>query len=170
MVREQRLVDNRTFLLGLDQLYRDSIKRHERGELLRCAQRVAATLQVAPADVPVEGYYAEHKQLTEYFCLIRALQTLDENFAPALTSMPEFQRLLEVMSSSLYGRPQTNGKLLPVARDALSEALRQTMPEWTVARLTATAYAVARERDDFRSTAIATRTWFLTKKRDLHDH
>lgn len=56
MLREHRIVDNRTFLLGLDYLYRNAMKRHECGELLRCARHVAAALRVAPAAVPVEGY------------------------------------------------------------------------------------------------------------------
>lgn len=79
MFNERRILDNRTFLLGLDYLYRNLMKDHERGELLVCARLVAATLRVAPADVAVEGYYAENKQLTEYFRLIRTLQTLDED-------------------------------------------------------------------------------------------
>jgi len=32
MFEECRIVDNRTFLLGLDKLYRDAMKRQERGE------------------------------------------------------------------------------------------------------------------------------------------
>lgn len=55
MFKERRIVDNRTFLLGLDKLYRDAMKRHERGELLHCARRVAVALQVAPAAGPVAG-------------------------------------------------------------------------------------------------------------------
>jgi hypothetical protein len=47
------VVDNRVFLLGLDKLYRDAMKQHERGDLLRCARRVAQALHAAPADAPV---------------------------------------------------------------------------------------------------------------------
>ncbi len=75
---ERRVVDDRVFLLGLDKLYRDAMKQHERGELLGCARRVAEALHVTPADVPVEGYYAEDERLTEYFRLVRALQDVDE--------------------------------------------------------------------------------------------
>jgi len=60
------VVDDRVFLLGLDQLYREAMKWHERGELLTCARRVAATLGVSPADVPIEGYYGEDEDLAEY--------------------------------------------------------------------------------------------------------
>ena len=41
MTTEQRIVDDRVFLLGLDKFYRDAMKRHERGELLESARRVA---------------------------------------------------------------------------------------------------------------------------------
>lgn len=37
MSTERRVVDNRFFSLGLDGLYRDAMKEHERGELLGCA-------------------------------------------------------------------------------------------------------------------------------------
>jgi hypothetical protein len=158
MSREHRVVDNRTFLLGLDKLYRDAMKRHERGELLNCARRVAAALRVAPADVPVEGYYTENHQLTEYFRLMRALQAAGEESKPVVASLSEFQRLLEVMSSPLYGRPIVTGKLLPTGRDALSEALYATMPEWNLPRLLEAAYKAANEGDDFSLVGLAART------------
>lgn len=99
-----RVVDNRTFLLGLDELYREAMKVHERGELLHCARRVAATLEVAPAVVPIEGYYTEDQQLTEYFRLMRALQVISDKRTSEVASLPEFQRLLDVTSAPLYGK------------------------------------------------------------------
>jgi len=50
------------------------MKDHERQELLGCAQRVAAALQVEPANLPIEGYYVEEPELRTYFRLLRALQ------------------------------------------------------------------------------------------------
>jgi len=61
---DEHVVDNRVFLLGLDQLYRERVKRHESTELLTCARAVAARLNVAPAAVPIEGYYTETKELS----------------------------------------------------------------------------------------------------------
>jgi hypothetical protein len=61
---ERLVVDNRVFLLGLDELYRESMKTHERSELLICARETADALSVAPADVPIEGYYTEDEALT----------------------------------------------------------------------------------------------------------
>jgi hypothetical protein len=157
MRTERRVVDNRVFLLGLDKLYRDAMKRHERGDLLRCARRVSDAARVTPAVVPVEGYYAEDEQLTEYFRLVRALQDVDESATSSVGSLPEFQRLRDVTSSPLYGRPEYNGKLLPAGRDALSQALRDTFPDWTIARLTAAAYSTALETDEISLVGLAAR-------------
>jgi hypothetical protein len=156
MSEEQRIVDNQTFLLGLDNLYREAIKPHERGELLQCARQVATVLQVAPATVPVEGYYAEDQQLTEYFCLMRALQDVNDKRRTEVASLPEFQRLLDVTSAPLYGKPMQSDSLLPAGRDALSQALFDTpVSEWNVQRLTETAHRVAKETDDYSLVGLA---------------
>lgn len=154
---ERYVVDNRVFLLGLDKLYRDAIKQHERGELLTAVRCVTSVLQVAPANVPVEGYYPEEQELTEYFRLVRALQEVDESRTAEVSALPEFQRLREVMSAPLFGRPQYLGKLLPVGRDALSEALLKTRPQWTVVSLTRAAYEIAKETDDISLVGLAAR-------------
>lgn len=155
---ERCVVDNRVFLLGLDQLYRDAMQRHERVELLPCARTVAAALHIMPADVPVEGYYADDPYLTEYFRLMRALQEAHDNRTAEVVALPEFQRLLEIASARLYGPPVQRNKLLPVGRDALSEALRVTWPDWTVTHLTASACAVARDADDISLVGLAAHT------------
>ena len=127
---ERCIVDNRVFLLGLDQLYREAMQPHEGAELLSCARTVAGALSIVivPAPVPVEGYYAEDPHLTEYFNLMRALQDTEENRTAEVAALPEFRRLVQVSSAPLYGRPVQRGKLLPVGRDALSEALWATLP------------------------------------------
>ncbi len=157
MPTERCIVNNRVFLLGLDKLYRDAVKEHERAELLSCARRVASALQVTPTNAPVEGYYAEDPRLTEYFHLVRALQQVDESRTSEVAALPEFHRLRDVTSAHLYGRPQQHDKLLPVGRDALSQALLDTRPEWTVARLTAVAYSTAHETDDLSLVGLAAR-------------
>lgn len=154
---EKRIVNNRVFLLGLDGLYRDAIKPDERGELLQCALRVAETLGIEPADVPIEGYYAEDDQLTEYFRLVRALQAVDEKSKPMVDSLPEFQRLCEVMSAPLYGRPKYARTLLPVGSDALSQALLDTFPNWTIANLTEVAHKRSLEGEEFSLVGLAAR-------------
>ncbi len=112
-MQERHVVDNRVFLLGLDALYRSAMKRNEGFELLRCAREVAWTLHVKPADVPVEGYYAEDERLTEYFRLLRALQEEPNSRVAAVERLPAYQRLYEVTSSPLYGRHATKTSCCP---------------------------------------------------------
>jgi len=125
-----RVIDNRIFLLGLDGLYRDAVKPHERGELLDCARKVANVLGVRPRDGPVEGYYSEHPQLTEYFKLIRALQEVPKDRISVLAGLFKCERLLTVTSAALYGRSRDEDKLLSAAENALTRALSDCQPEW----------------------------------------
>ncbi len=152
-----RLVDNRSFLLGLDGLYRSSMKALESEKLLPCARAVAEALQVQPANVPIEGYYHETPALEEYFRWMRSLQEQDEKAEAQVKHLSEFQLLWAVTNSPLYGRPQREGKLLPVGRDPLSQALRDTAPQWTVDRLTKAAYAAALQFDDYSLVGLAAR-------------
>ena len=152
------VVNNRVFLLGLDELYRTAMKKRERGELLDCAQRVATSLNVQPADVPVEGYYTEHPDLTTYFQLVRALQSVPLERASEVDSLPQFRRLLAVTSSPIFG-PPIREYLLPKGNDPLSVALKaaRSEEEWTVPLLTAAAGKVARETDDYSLVGLASR-------------
>lgn len=155
--RERRVVDNRVFLLGLDDLYRNTMKRNEGLELLGCAREVAWSLHVKPADVPVEGYYAEDARLTEYFRLLRALQEEPNSRVGAVEGLPAYQRLYAVTSSRLFGFPRNEDKLLPVGHDALSNALQQLAPRWTIPTLTAAAEQAARAMDDYSLVGLAAR-------------
>lgn len=151
------VVDNRVLLLGLDQLYREAMKQQERGELLDCARRVAEKLGVPPADVPIEGYYGQDSALSEYFRLMRGLQDIPSAARDAVAGLAEFRRLHDVTAAPLYGRVRDADKLLPVGRDPLSQALDDTKPDWTAARLTAEAAAIARDWDDFSLVGLAAR-------------
>ncbi len=152
------IVDDRRFLLGLDELYRAAVKRHEQGELLACAQRVANAMNVVPADVPVEGYYSEHPDLTTYFQLLRAFQKVPLERACEVESLQQFQRLLAVTSSPIYGSP-VRKYLLPKGRDPFSAALRaaSSAEEFTVPLLTASAAQIASDTDDYSLVGLACR-------------
>jgi hypothetical protein len=155
MKTDLRVVNNRVFLLGLDELYREAMKRHERDELLRCARETARTLSVAPADVPIEGYYTEDEALTEYFRLIRALQQVRKGRESEVASLTGFKRLRHVTESPIFGPPFNGLFLLTVGEDALSVALEKTFPEWTVENLTNVAFECAAEFSDFSLVALA---------------
>jgi hypothetical protein len=145
---EERVVDDRMFLLGLDELYRIGIKEHERAELLVAAREVASTLGVRPAEGPVEGHYGQDDQLREYFQLMRALQGVEASARPRVEGLRDFQTLSQVAASPLFGEPTFNGMLFPVSRDPLARA-RDTVATWSVAELTEAAHRIAAESDDF---------------------
>ena len=105
MNKDLRIVTNQVFLLGLDELYRTAMKRHESAELLECARNVASTLGVAPADVPIEGYYTESSELTEYFQLVRSLQDQPIDRETELPESEPYSRLVAVTSCLLYTSP-----------------------------------------------------------------
>jgi hypothetical protein len=155
---EHCIVDNTVFLLGLDSLYRDAMKGHERGELLACARELAEVLDVAPAAVPIEGYYGEEPELALYFRLMRALQDVGPERQSEVAPLTPFLRLHEVAAAPLYGRARDVGKLFPVGRDPLSQALEDGGPAWSVARLTSAAGACARAWDDFSLVGLAARS------------
>jgi len=153
---EVRVVDDRTFLRGLDQLYRDAMRVHERDELLKCARALCEALGVAPKDVPIEGYYSEEAELTEYFRRVRALQDVSSNEQPRVDAMPAFQRLKAVTSSPIFGLLGDPKLLLPTGRDPLSLALRDLqIGDWGVAALTAKAREIAHAGDDYSLVGLA---------------
>lgn len=153
MTHDSNVVDDRVFLLGLDKLYRDAMRLHERSELLACARKVAKLLRASPAEVPVEGYYAEEEALTEYFLLLRALQGVDREARASVDSRPEFQRLFAVASSPIFGVTESAG-LLPAGRDALSRAMDERRP-WTLGSLVAAAGEISRATDDISLVGLA---------------
>ncbi len=150
-------IDNRTFVIGLDELYRNAMKRFESVTLLPCARTVAKTLDAPPANVPVEGYYHETPALQEYFLWMRRLQEVDESAEAQVGRLREFQLLWDVTSSPLFGRAQRHGKLLPVGRDPLAQALLDTRPNWHLEGLVKAAYEAAIRYDDVSLVGLAAR-------------
>lgn len=154
--RKVCVVDDRTFLKGLDFRYRAAMRVHEQQELLACARELCQVLEVEPADVPVEGYYSEHPDLAEYFRRMRALQLIPGSERPRVEQLAAFQRLLGVVSSPLFGTAGSRLSLLPQSIDPLSTALRQVdLDHWSVATLTAAAQRIAREGEDFSLVGLA---------------
>ena len=158
MAGTSHVVNNRVLVLGLDALYREAMKRHERGELLACAVDLAAALAVPPADVPIEGYYAEEPELTRYFRLLRALQAVPVERTAEVATLAGFKRLHQVVTAPIYGRAEQRECLFPVSLDPLSDALEATIPDWTVPTLTEAAYRIARSTDSISLVGLAART------------
>lgn len=156
----EQIVDDRVLLLGLDQMYRERMKRHESTELLACARAVATTLDVSPRDVPLESYYGQSKRLAEYFRLMRGLQAVDRNHRDRVSDMREFKRLLSVMSAPIYGRSVKGHGLFPTGRDPLVQALEDASvhadeSQWTLGNFVERAHRVAVETQDFSLVGLA---------------
>lgn len=153
-----RIVDNRVLILGIDEIYRKYMKEFESTFLLPQVEVVAEKLNVKETDVPVEGYYGEHKTLTRYFKLMRALQDMDESSKPSVENMPEFQAVWKITNSPIFGKPQNKGKLLPQGRDPLSQAMDDTKETgWESQKIIGRAYEVAMETDDISLVGLAVR-------------
>lgn len=147
-------ITNRVCLLGLDEMYRDAIGFHERNELLASARVVAKKLKLAPADVPVEGYYARDANLAEYFRLMRALQMCDSLQRPRVAKLAAFRQLERVASSPIFGTPSRWG-LLPRSVDALARALDETAPRWGIAQVVDAAARIASHSGEWSLVAVA---------------
>jgi len=154
------IVDNRVFLLGLDMIYREAMKKYEVATLLPCARKTAESLNLTPAEVPIEGYYGETGGLTNYFKWMRALQEPDISEEPRVKDLAEFQLIMRVLQSGLFGTPVREDRLLPAGRDPLSAALKKLAEdgvEWTIPALMSRAHALALGSDDSSLVGLAVR-------------
>jgi len=152
---EKRVVDNRVFLVGLDQLYRAAMKSHERSELLKCVKQVADDLSIVPADVPVEGYYTEDESLTTYFRYVRALQAASIERESEIRHDQAYRRIREVTDSPIFGVPLDIGQLLNQGQDALFNALVATRNDWSVDAITLHAFESASASAEYSLVALA---------------
>lgn len=150
-------VTNRVFLLGLDEIYRSRMKRFEERTLLPLAQIVATRLNIQPGDIPVEGYYAENKQLTLYFRLLRTLQQEPIKKRADIDTLPEFQKLFDVVSSPIFGKQHDSHALLPQAQDPLTIALGKIGSLWNTDNILVAAHDIALQTNDISLVGLASR-------------
>jgi len=152
------VVEDRMLVLSLNRKYRRLMKEFERGTLLRYVRTVASTLGTTGSPGPVEGYYVEDTELTEYFHLMRALQEAPASDEAVVGGLDGYRRLLQVVSSPIFGRPIHGDRLLPKGRNPLGWALLETRPDWTIPGLTAAARRAALREDDISLVGIGART------------
>ncbi len=144
-----REITNRVLILGLDQLYREIMMWFEEGKLLPASRKLMSDLNVKPLDVPIEGYYARRRGLTEYFINMRSLQKLDDEDSLKVRSSDEYQLLFKVSSSPIYGQKSEEGKFFPVMKDPLYLALKSApVRNWSAETLVDKAYHFAKDTDD----------------------
>lgn len=150
-------IDNRIFLLGLDELFRCALKDHEQNVLLPHARTVADLLHISPLPLPIEGYYTETPALREYFQIMRTFQELPLDSGSTIHTHHSYQALLTFVSAPIFGPSHTTSRLLPRSKDALTEALRVATPPWTLPQVIDAAYEQATSTDDISLVGLAAR-------------
>jgi hypothetical protein len=149
------VIDDCRFVIALTEFFRDRFRIYETDTLLPLARDVAKRLGIRPLDVPVEGYYAETEELSEYFRLVRGFQ--QEKIERC--SVPQSLRELRaVFLSGFMGRvcSEDNQSLLPRLSNALNAALER-VSRWNVVTVTRSSKeSVLREDEDLIAVAAAT--------------
>lgn len=148
-------VNNRCLVLGLDYLYREAMKVFEVEKLLPASKALIQQLDIEVIDVPIEGYYTESLQLTDYFRNVRTLQQVSPERKPEFIDSDAYNLLYEVTSSPTFGIAQESG-FLPQTKDSLYFALDSISPEdWNVKTITDKAYRISKELADISLVGIA---------------
>ncbi len=147
------VVDNRAFVVGLSELFRQEMKSYEVANLLPLAETACEALDLSPAVVQVEGHYTESAELERYFRLIRALQNAEIREVTPGSAKDAIFRLREVLASPAMGRVESKDKLLPRTTSPLSEALL-ILSNWSIDGLSRQAAQLVR-RDDAGLVAVA---------------
>lgn len=151
-----KTLDNRSLLLALDYLYRENMKIFEREKLLPASTELVEKLGIPLIDVPVEGYYPESEELTEYFLKIRSLQKCTKIQRQTVQQSESYRLLSNVMSSEIFGKGIEVGDFFTQRRDPLYYALRNiSVREWSVAAITSEANTIAANSDDISLAGIA---------------
>lgn len=140
------ILDNRLFVIGLTEMFRQEMKAVEIATLLPMAESSCRALGLSPAAFRIEGYYGEQQALSRYFGLIRALQAAEIRSLPPGRAGQDLKRLREIFSSPAMGRAEENGRLLPRPSSPFGEALR-TSQSWSIHDLEKRAKALVRNDD-----------------------
>jgi hypothetical protein len=147
------VVDDRAFVVGLSELFRQEMKSYEVATLLPLAETACEALDLSPANVPVEGYYTESVELERFFRLIRALQNAEVREVFPGSAKDAMFRLREVLASPAMGRVESDDRLLPRTTSPLGEALL-ILSNWSIDGLSRQAAQLVR-RDDAGLIAVA---------------
>jgi hypothetical protein len=150
------VVDDRTFVVGLSELFRQEMKSYEAATLLPLAETACAALNLSPAMIPVEGYYTESAELEKFFRLVRALQDSKTSEVSPGSWQNAINRLREVFTSPAMGRIEDSDRVLPRTTSPFGEALR-ILANWSIVGLTRQAQQLVR-KDDAGLVAVAAAT------------
>lgn len=149
-------VDDRLFTLGLTELFRGEMKRHETENLLPLAIAVCREIAIDPSDAPIEGYYDETPELREFFRRVRALQDTRATVVLTPVAGHALKRLSATLNSPALGHVVDDGHLLARNTQVLGEALRISL-RWSIDELVLKAASMVR-KDDCDLVAVAATT------------
>lgn len=147
------IVDDRAFVVGLSELFREAMKIYEVDTLLPIAETACKELDLSPMMILAEGYYAESVELEKYFRLIRALQYADIHDVSPVSGKDAIYKLRKVLTSPNMGRIEENDRVLPRTTSPLGEALR-ILSNWSIDGLSQQAAKLVR-KDDAGLVAVA---------------
>lgn len=150
------IVDDRTFVVGLSELFRQEMKAFEVATLLPLAEHACKVLDLSLPVVPVEGYYAESDELERFFRLVRAMQSADMCKVSPDAGVDAIKRLREVFTSPVMGRLEESDRVLPRTSSPFGEALR-ILADWSIMDLSRHAQQLVRA-DDAGLVAVAAAT------------
>lgn len=125
------VVDDRTFVIGLCELFRQEMQSYEVASLLPLAETACEALDLPPAMVPVEGYYASSEALQRFFQLIRALQNAEMREVSHSLGVNAIEQLRRVYTSPAMGRVDESNRVLPRTSSPFGEALR-ILSDWSI--------------------------------------
>src|SRR4051794_15874457 len=111
MTANLRVVDDTQFVIGLCEMFRQSMAPFEASVVLPLAEEACRVLGVAPLAVPVEGYYSDSVALARLFRLVRALQSVE--LRDRAEPPGPVARLRKIYDSPAFGRPSRQGTMLP---------------------------------------------------------
>lgn len=140
------VVDDRTFVVGLCELFREHMKVYEVATLLPLAESACKALDLSPAMVPIEGYYAESAELERFFRLIRAMQLAEMRELPAGPGASAIRQLRKVYGSPAMGRVAQNQNVLPRTDSPFGEALG-ILADWSIDGVSRLAQRLVRDDD-----------------------
>lgn len=139
---------DRKLLLGLDYAFRERMKRFEINSLLPASRSLMSKLHIKPVNCPIEGYYSELPELSEYFFNTRSLQSLDDSMATSLSTHQDYQILNEVCSSAIFGAETRSGFFIQ-RLDPLYLALNNiTVDHWQLDTIMTEAQHISTKSND----------------------
>lgn len=125
------IVDNRLFVIGLCELYRQKMKEYEAAVLLPLAASACEKLNIQAADCEIEGYYSENDELIRFFKLIRSLQNTESLDVLPAVELEEIRLLRKALNSPAMGRRIESSKILPRTSSPFGQAMSD-LSEWSI--------------------------------------